>query len=103
MYGFGDDICPLPETLDLVEDIVVDYATTLLHKVGLCFAIVLLCAAEGGVVDYATALLHKARPPLRVFFTVQTAAGMHPVLLSCLGSTWQRHEAWDGKKAQRLN
>ncbi|KAL4448273.1 hypothetical protein ABPG75_005492 [Micractinium tetrahymenae] len=32
MYGFGDDIQPLPETLDLVEDIVLDYATTLLHK-----------------------------------------------------------------------
>lgn len=32
MYGFGDDIQPLAETLDLVEDIVLDYATTLLHK-----------------------------------------------------------------------
>jgi hypothetical protein len=33
MYGFGDDMAPLPDTLDLVEDIVVDYASTLLHKV----------------------------------------------------------------------
>jgi hypothetical protein len=32
MYGFGDDMAPLPDTLDLVEDIVVDYASTLLHK-----------------------------------------------------------------------
>lgn len=34
LYGFGDDIAPLPETLDLVEDCVLDYATTLMHKVG---------------------------------------------------------------------
>lgn len=32
MYGFGDDIQPLQETLDLVEDIVLGYANTLLHK-----------------------------------------------------------------------
>ncbi|PSC70449.1 transcription initiation factor TFIID subunit 13-like [Micractinium conductrix] len=32
LYGFGDDLQPLPETLDLVEDVVLDYATTLLHK-----------------------------------------------------------------------
>lgn len=32
MYGFGDDVAPLPETLELVEGIVLDYATTLLHK-----------------------------------------------------------------------
>ncbi len=34
MYGFGDDVAPLPETLDLVEDIVLDYASTLMRKVG---------------------------------------------------------------------
>jgi hypothetical protein len=34
MYGFGDDMSPLPETLHLVEGIVLEYATTLLHKVG---------------------------------------------------------------------
>jgi hypothetical protein len=34
LYGFGDDVAPLPETLELVEDVVLDYATTLLHKVG---------------------------------------------------------------------
>ena len=34
LYGFGDDLQPLPETLDLMEDIVLDYSTTLLHKVG---------------------------------------------------------------------
>ena len=33
LYGFGDDAAPLPETLDLVEDIVLEYATTLMHKV----------------------------------------------------------------------
>lgn len=33
MYGFGDDVSPLPETLDLVEDIVLDYAGTLMRKV----------------------------------------------------------------------
>uniref|UniRef100_A0AAD5DV64 Transcription initiation factor TFIID subunit 13 n=1 Tax=Chlorella ohadii TaxID=2649997 RepID=A0AAD5DV64_9CHLO len=32
MYGFGDDVAPLPETLDLVEDIVLDYASTLMRK-----------------------------------------------------------------------
>lgn len=32
MYGFGDDVSPLPETLDLVEDIVLDYASTLMRK-----------------------------------------------------------------------
>ena len=36
MYGFGDDMAPLPETLDLVEGIVLEYATTLLHKVRCC-------------------------------------------------------------------
>ena len=32
MYGFGDDAEPLPETVDLVEDIVVEYASALMHK-----------------------------------------------------------------------
>ncbi|CAN8306413.1 unnamed protein product [Cochlearia groenlandica] len=32
MYGFGDDQNPLPETVALVEDIVVEYVTDLTHK-----------------------------------------------------------------------
>ncbi|TXG46300.1 hypothetical protein EZV62_028199 [Acer yangbiense] len=32
MYGFGDDTNPLPETVALVEDIVVEYVTDLAHK-----------------------------------------------------------------------
>uniref|UniRef100_A0A6N2N9Z4 Transcription initiation factor TFIID subunit 13 n=6 Tax=Salix TaxID=40685 RepID=A0A6N2N9Z4_SALVM len=32
MYGFGDDANPLPETVALVEDIVVEYVTDLAHK-----------------------------------------------------------------------
>nr|GEW98376.1 transcription initiation factor TFIID subunit 13 [Tanacetum cinerariifolium] len=32
MYGFGDDSNPLPETVALVEDIVVEYATDMVHK-----------------------------------------------------------------------
>ncbi|XP_007031631.2 PREDICTED: transcription initiation factor TFIID subunit 13 [Theobroma cacao] len=32
MYGFGDDPNPLPETVSLVEDIVVEYVTDLAHK-----------------------------------------------------------------------
>ncbi|XP_058076234.1 transcription initiation factor TFIID subunit 13 isoform X2 [Magnolia sinica] len=32
MYGFGDDPNPLPETAALVEDIVVEYITDLVHK-----------------------------------------------------------------------
>ncbi|XWS30420.1 hypothetical protein CRYUN_Cryun24cG0116200 [Craigia yunnanensis] len=32
MYGFGDDSNPLPETVALVEDIVVEYVTDLTHK-----------------------------------------------------------------------
>ncbi|KAM7484969.1 hypothetical protein LguiA_000978 [Lonicera macranthoides] len=32
IYGFGDDPNPLPETLALVEDIVVEYVTDLAHK-----------------------------------------------------------------------
>ncbi|XVE67829.1 hypothetical protein DITRI_Ditri09bG0020000 [Diplodiscus trichospermus] len=32
MYGFGDDTNPLPETVALVEDIVVEYVTDLTHK-----------------------------------------------------------------------
>lgn len=32
MYGFGDDPNPLPETVALVEDIVVEYVTDLVHK-----------------------------------------------------------------------
>ncbi|XP_068641818.1 transcription initiation factor TFIID subunit 13 [Aristolochia californica] len=32
MYGFGDDANPLPETVALVEDIVVEYVTDLVHK-----------------------------------------------------------------------
>ncbi|KAK8686504.1 hypothetical protein V6N13_125528 [Hibiscus sabdariffa] len=32
MYGFGDDANPLPETVTLVEDIVVEYVTDLAHK-----------------------------------------------------------------------
>ncbi|KAJ0980605.1 hypothetical protein J5N97_008860 [Dioscorea zingiberensis] len=32
MYGFGDDPNPLPETVSLVEDIVVEYITDLVHK-----------------------------------------------------------------------
>ncbi|XP_071724501.1 transcription initiation factor TFIID subunit 13-like [Rutidosis leptorrhynchoides] len=32
MYGFGDGPNPLPETVALVEDIVVEYVTDLTHK-----------------------------------------------------------------------
>ncbi|EEF47289.1 transcription initiation factor TFIID subunit 13 [Ricinus communis] len=32
MYGFGDDPNPLPESVALVEDIVVEYVTDLAHK-----------------------------------------------------------------------
>ncbi|KAH8489089.1 hypothetical protein POPTR_014G122500v4 [Populus trichocarpa] len=32
MYGFGDDPNPLPETVALVEDIVVEYVTDMAHK-----------------------------------------------------------------------
>ncbi|KAK6929524.1 Transcription initiation factor IID, subunit 13 [Dillenia turbinata] len=32
MYGFGDDRNPLPETVALVEDIVVEYVTDMVHK-----------------------------------------------------------------------
>lgn len=32
MYGFGDDANPLPETMALVEDIVVEYVTDMAHK-----------------------------------------------------------------------
>ncbi|KAK0580987.1 hypothetical protein LWI29_008482 [Acer saccharum] len=32
MYGFGDDANPLPETVALVEDIVVEYVTDLSHN-----------------------------------------------------------------------
>ncbi|KAK4262762.1 hypothetical protein QN277_028276 [Acacia crassicarpa] len=32
MYGFGDDQNPLPESLALMEDIVVEYVTELVHK-----------------------------------------------------------------------
>ncbi|RAL39413.1 unnamed protein product [Cuscuta campestris] len=32
MYGFGDDPNPFPETLALVEDIVVEYVTDMVHK-----------------------------------------------------------------------
>ncbi|KAI8030071.1 Transcription initiation factor TFIID subunit 13 [Camellia lanceoleosa] len=32
MYGFGDDPNPLPETMALVEDIVVEYVTDMVHK-----------------------------------------------------------------------
>ncbi|CAL9004469.1 unnamed protein product [Prunus brigantina] len=32
MYGFGDDQNPLPESVALMEDIVVEYITDLVHK-----------------------------------------------------------------------
>ncbi|KAL6777610.1 hypothetical protein ACKKBG_A14940 [Auxenochlorella protothecoides x Auxenochlorella symbiontica] len=32
MFGFGDDSNPLPETVDLVEDIVLEYTTRLLGR-----------------------------------------------------------------------
>eukprot|EP00887_Chlorella_sp_A99_P004264 scaffold15.g4264.t1 len=32
MYGFGDDPEPLPETVDLVEDCVIEYATGLMQR-----------------------------------------------------------------------
>ncbi|KAL3535252.1 hypothetical protein ACH5RR_003713 [Cinchona calisaya] len=32
MYGFGDDPNPLPETVALVEDIVMEYVTDMVHK-----------------------------------------------------------------------
>ncbi|KAL2649316.1 hypothetical protein R1flu_017444 [Riccia fluitans] len=32
MYGFGDDPDPLPETVQLVEDILLDYITEMIHK-----------------------------------------------------------------------
>ncbi|KAF5936637.1 hypothetical protein HYC85_024143 [Camellia sinensis] len=42
MYGFGDDINPLPETVVLVEDIVVEYVTDMVHKAARC------CSRKGG-------------------------------------------------------
>ncbi|CAD5171192.1 unnamed protein product [Musa acuminata subsp. malaccensis] len=35
MYGFGDDPNPLPETVSLVEDIVVEYITDMVNMVHL--------------------------------------------------------------------
>ncbi|KEH43209.1 transcription initiation factor TFIID subunit [Medicago truncatula] len=32
MYGFGDDPNPLPESVALMDDIVVEYITELVHK-----------------------------------------------------------------------
>ncbi|XP_057423170.1 transcription initiation factor TFIID subunit 13 [Lotus japonicus] len=32
MYGFGDDPNPLPESVALMEDIVIEYVTELVHK-----------------------------------------------------------------------
>uniref|UniRef100_A0A5B7BKD1 Transcription initiation factor TFIID subunit 13 n=1 Tax=Davidia involucrata TaxID=16924 RepID=A0A5B7BKD1_DAVIN len=32
MYGFGDDANPLPETVALVEDIVLEYVTDMVNK-----------------------------------------------------------------------
>ncbi|CAM6120138.1 unnamed protein product [Calypogeia fissa] len=32
MYGFGDDPDPLPETVLLMEDILLDYITDMIHK-----------------------------------------------------------------------
>jgi len=32
MYGFGDDPDPMPETVHLMEDILIDYVTDLVHK-----------------------------------------------------------------------
>eukprot|EP00850_Spirogloea_muscicola_P010551 SM000062S19937 [mRNA] locus=s62:497736:498656:+ [translate_table: standard] len=32
MYGFGDDPDPAPETVELVEDILVEYITEMIHK-----------------------------------------------------------------------
>ncbi|EYU46794.1 hypothetical protein ABFS82_04G009000 [Erythranthe guttata] len=32
MYGFGDDPNPIPETVALIEDIVVEYVTDMVHK-----------------------------------------------------------------------
>ncbi|KAL2485743.1 Transcription initiation factor TFIID subunit 13 [Abeliophyllum distichum] len=32
MYGFGDDPNPLPETVALVEDVVLEYVTDMVHK-----------------------------------------------------------------------
>uniref|UniRef100_A0A0C9RP39 Transcription initiation factor TFIID subunit 13 n=1 Tax=Wollemia nobilis TaxID=56998 RepID=A0A0C9RP39_9CONI len=32
MYGYGDDPNPLPESVSLMEDIVIDYITDMVHK-----------------------------------------------------------------------
>ncbi|KAJ7524568.1 hypothetical protein O6H91_17G011900 [Diphasiastrum complanatum] len=32
MYGFGDDPDPIPETVMLMEDILIDYITDMIHK-----------------------------------------------------------------------
>lgn len=32
MYGFGDDPDPMPETVHLMEDILIDYITDMVHK-----------------------------------------------------------------------
>lgn len=34
MYGFGDEACPLQQTVDLVEDIVIEYVTCMAHRAG---------------------------------------------------------------------
>ncbi|EFJ18208.1 hypothetical protein SELMODRAFT_106159 [Selaginella moellendorffii] len=32
MYGFGDDICPLQESVALMEDMMIEYITDMVHK-----------------------------------------------------------------------
>lgn len=39
MYGFGDSINPRPESVRLMEDIVIDYIVALVSKVCLTFLI----------------------------------------------------------------
>ncbi|KDD76570.1 hypothetical protein H632_c179p3 [Helicosporidium sp. ATCC 50920] len=80
MYGFGDDVAPLPETVDLVEDIVLEYTTALLGRAleGASGRAKARAGARGGV---ATALgpediLFLVRKDARKFSRVQELLSM---------------------------
>ena len=75
MYGFGDDVAPLPETLDLVEGIVLDYASTLLHKVGQPSKRQLACATHSGC------LLLVTEPVCRLPASLVSWSAPHPACL----------------------
>ncbi|GAX85014.1 hypothetical protein CEUSTIGMA_g12435.t1 [Chlamydomonas eustigma] len=74
MYGFGDDVCPLDETVELVEDIMLEYVKEATHR-----AAFLSAEALKSKVDERDILLSVRKDPAK-FARVRELLAMQQII-----------------------